>query len=265
MIIAIVLSTVTPSTVKIRLRSECSFFGRTAAIAMAADAPQIATAPPVRSAKRHPRLNSRAPSIPNRMVRTTPAATKQRTPNPRLAISSTLIRIPRSATPKRRTPFALTAIPGTQRPSSARKWKTIPSTGSFGSRLFEDGERLVAMFGEVLLALDRTVPPASMDGEGGVSQGGEGLGGVARSGAAGVLAAGPIADVVQAVASRPEEFHPRPLTERCGSLSAHPAPTKQPVGIRVGCRTASLPPRSPPVASWTLTTTAWPNPFAPAA
>src|SRR3954471_14432189 len=40
-------------------------------------------------------------------------------------------------------------------------------SGSFGSRLFEDGERLVAMFGEVLLALDGTVPPASMDGEGG--------------------------------------------------------------------------------------------------
>jgi hypothetical protein len=75
--------------------------------------------------------------------------------------------------------------------------------GSFGSRLFEDGERLVAMFGEVLLALDGTVPPASMDGEGGVSQGGEGLGGVAGSGAAGVLAAGPIADVVQAVLDSP--------------------------------------------------------------
>jgi hypothetical protein len=75
--------------------------------------------------------------------------------------------------------------------------------GSFGSRLFEDGERLVAMFGEVLLALDGTVPPASMDGEGGVSQGGEGLGGVAGSGAAGVLAAGPIADVVQAVLDIP--------------------------------------------------------------
>src|SRR3954468_24462488 len=30
--------------------------------------------------------------------------------------------------------------------------------GSFGSRLFEDGERFVAMFGEVLLALDGTVP-----------------------------------------------------------------------------------------------------------
>src|SRR3954464_10728504 len=76
-------------------------------------------------------------------------------------------------------------------------------TGSFGSRLFEDGERLVAMFGEVLLALDGTVTAASMDGEGGVSQGGEGLGGVARSGAAGVLAAGPIADVVQAVLDSP--------------------------------------------------------------
>src|SRR4051812_49527489 len=75
---------------------------------------------------------------------------------------------------------------------------SVKDTGSFGSRLFEDGERLVAMFGEVLLALDGTVPPASMDGEGGVSQGGEGLGGVAGSGAAGVLAAGPIADVVQA-------------------------------------------------------------------
>ena len=57
-------------------------------------------------------------------------------------------------------------------------------TGSFGSRLFEDGERFVAMFGEVLLALDGTVPPASMAGEGGVSQGGEGLGGAAGAGAA---------------------------------------------------------------------------------
>src|SRR4051794_29160911 len=83
---------------------------------------------------------------------------------------------------------------------SARRFRT----GSFGSRLFEDGERLVAMFGEVLLALDGAVTAASMDGEGGVSQGGEGLGGVAGSGAAGVLAAGPIADVVQAVLDAPK-------------------------------------------------------------
>src|SRR3954466_7976060 len=105
-------------------------------------------------------------------------------------------------------PATLTAsAPQSQRRPSKRQRKTSrvlePMSGSFGSRLFEDGERLVAMFGEVLLALDGTVPPASMDGEGGVSQGGEGLGGVARSGAAGVLAAGPIADVVQAVLDSP--------------------------------------------------------------
>src|SRR3954467_13929188 len=81
--------------------------------------------------------------------------------------------------------------------------------------------------------------------------------GVVGSDAAFVIAEDHIHDPVQPVASRPEEFHLRPLTERCGSLSAHTAPTKQP--------TASLPPRSPPVASWTLKTTAWPNPFAPAA
>src|SRR3954468_4527823 len=94
--------------------------------------------------------------------------------------------------PKFRHPVRYLALSGVQ-----------VESGSFGSRLFEDGERLVAMFGDVLLALDRTVPPASMDGEGGVSQGGEGLGGVAGSGAAGVLAAGPIADVVQAVLDSP--------------------------------------------------------------
>src|SRR6059058_4681678 len=87
--------------------------------------------------------------------------------------------------------------------------------------------------------------------------GGEVGWGVVGSDAALVIAEDHVHDPVQAVASRPEEFHLRPLTERCGSLSAHTAPTKQP--------TASLPPRSPPVASWTLKTTAWPNPFAPAA
>ena len=59
---ATVLRMVTLSTVKIRLRSECSFFGRTAAIAMAADAPQIATEPPVNKASRHPRPKSRDPT-----------------------------------------------------------------------------------------------------------------------------------------------------------------------------------------------------------
>ena len=47
-----------------------------------------------------------------------------------------------------------------------------------------------------------------------------------------ILVHGHIEHPMQAVASRPEEFHLRPLTERCGSLLAHTAPTKQPVGIR---------------------------------
>ena len=59
---AMVLSTVTLSTVKIRLRSECSFFGSTAAMAMAAEAPQMATEPPVNSARRQPRPSRREPS-----------------------------------------------------------------------------------------------------------------------------------------------------------------------------------------------------------
>src|SRR4051812_50090557 len=65
-----------------------------------------------------------------------------------------------------------------------------------------------------------------------VFDGGEVGWGVVGSDAAFVIAEDHVHDPVQAVASRPEEFHLRPLTERCGSLSAHTAPTKQPVGIR---------------------------------
>jgi len=38
---------------------------------------------------------------------------------------------------------------------------------------------------------------------------------------------GHVPDVVIALVSRPGEFHPRPLSERCGSLSTHTAPIKQ--------------------------------------
>src|SRR3954451_13396934 len=72
--------------------------------------------------------------------------------------------------------LAVECVSGHDAPFERQQVQQLRHPGSFGSRLFEDGERLVAMFGEVLLALDRTVPPASMDGEGGLSQGGEGLG-----------------------------------------------------------------------------------------
>ena len=51
------------------------------------------------------------------------------------------------------------------------------------------------------------------------------------SDAAFVIAEDHVHDPVQAVANRPEEFHLRPLTERCGSLSAHTAPTKTAYGF----------------------------------
>lgn len=77
-------------------------------------------------AKRQPRPSSRAPSRPKRIVRTTPVMTKAISDAPRPISSSTLMRAPSSATPKRRTLRAVTFIPGTQRPSSARKWKAMP-------------------------------------------------------------------------------------------------------------------------------------------
>lgn len=52
------LRSVTPITVKAKLRSESFVFGKTADIAMAAEAPQMATDPPVSIPKRQPCSNS---------------------------------------------------------------------------------------------------------------------------------------------------------------------------------------------------------------
>jgi len=59
------------------------------------------------------------------------------------------------------------------------------------------------MFGEVLEAFDGTETQASDERENGVAKGSKGLGGVGRGGAAGVLAAGHVADVMQAVLDAP--------------------------------------------------------------
>ncbi len=47
------------------------------------------------------------------------------------------------------------------------------------------------------------------------------------SDAAVILEETDIANIVAAVVSRPGEFHPQPLSERCGSLSTHTAPIKR--------------------------------------
>src|SRR5271167_4518842 len=61
-----------------------------------------------------------------------------------------------------------------------------------------------------------------------VSEGSQASGDVGVLADAGsVLSEGGVAHVVAAVASRPEGFHLRPLSERCGSLSTHTAPIKR--------------------------------------
>lgn len=69
---AAVLKVVTAMTVKMVSRSPSSDFGRMAAMAKAAEAPQIATAPPVSVPKRTCRPKIFEAPIPNRMVNTTP-------------------------------------------------------------------------------------------------------------------------------------------------------------------------------------------------
>ena len=69
-------------TVNSVLRSENSFFGKTEAIANAAEAPQIATAPPVSTPRRQPRFINRAMIGPDRKVKTMPTMTITATLHP---------------------------------------------------------------------------------------------------------------------------------------------------------------------------------------
>jgi hypothetical protein len=58
-------------------------------------------------------------------------------------------------------------------------------------------------------------------------QEGEILWSVVLAHGAGIFAEADVEHPVKSVASRPEELHPRPLTERCVNLSIHTAPIKQ--------------------------------------
>ena len=64
---------VTPAIVKINSRSDVSSRGRTAAMAIAADAPQMAVAPPVRMPIRRESPSLRASADPMMIVATTAA------------------------------------------------------------------------------------------------------------------------------------------------------------------------------------------------
>jgi hypothetical protein len=62
--------------------------------------------------------------------------------------------------------------------------------------------------------------------------------------------------------SRPKEFHLRPLTEPCVTLSRYTAPTKWPIPPPISSE-MSVALRGPPVASCLRNATTWPDPFAP--
>lgn len=125
---ATVDSVVTPTTVRMVLRSLVSFFGITADSASAAEAPQIATAPPVSRPRSRCRPSARASSPPAQITSPTAASTVSTGPSPRSPTCSSVMRAPSSATPRRSTVRAANSIPGRQRPSSLRKCSDMPNS-----------------------------------------------------------------------------------------------------------------------------------------
>jgi hypothetical protein len=111
MIIDAVDSKVTPTTVKINRSSDRASFGNMAAIAIAAEAPQIATAPAERKAKRYLNPNIRDILSPNPMVTITDTTINIMMGNPSRVRTSPLIRTPSNATPTRNSCCELKAIP----------------------------------------------------------------------------------------------------------------------------------------------------------
>ena len=100
------------------------------AIASAADAPQIATAPPVSVPKAVPSRNARATAMPLAMVRATAPTTSATVTQPSADTWATVMRSPRSATPVRSTTPDARWIPARHLPSSARKLSAMPSSSA---------------------------------------------------------------------------------------------------------------------------------------
>ena len=116
--------------VKISSRSERSSRGRMVAIAIAAEAPQMAVAPPVRTPRRRESPSAFAAPIPKAMVTTTPATMSPPLNQPSPPICSNVIRAPSSATPRRRIRRAAKSTPGFARPSPATVLSAMPSSSA---------------------------------------------------------------------------------------------------------------------------------------
>ncbi|CAI8322782.1 MAG: Uncharacterised protein [SAR116 cluster bacterium] len=129
-IIANVDRMVTPATVNISSSSRFLCFGIIAAIAKAAEAPQIATEPEVKNAKYLSILNHLDIAISNPMVANTAITVIATFTRPTAEIISKLIRAPNRQTPTRRTFCAVKFIPSTHRFSFDKKFKAIPKSNA---------------------------------------------------------------------------------------------------------------------------------------
>src|SRR4030095_33399 len=104
----------TPTTVNRVADSFLGCGGRAADIAIAADAPQMAVAPPDRTPKRRLKPNKRATGTDTRIVSDTAAITSSTGPQPRPMTSPMVILNPSSATPSRRIKREVKVIPDWQ-------------------------------------------------------------------------------------------------------------------------------------------------------
>lgn len=116
--------------VKLSARSRSGCGGSAAASAIAAEAPQIAVAPPESTPKAARKPISRAAATEMRIVAATEATTPATGCQPSAPICPAVMRRPSSATPQRSTLRAHKAMPGAHAPSAARKFIAMPSSSA---------------------------------------------------------------------------------------------------------------------------------------
>ena len=125
---ASVESALTPITVNSVARSFCGCAGSAAASARAAEAPQIAVAPPVSRPNKGWKPMARATIIASPMVSATDSTTSRNGCQPSATTCAAVMRRPSSATPTRSSVRPLKAITGAQGPAAERKFIAMPSS-----------------------------------------------------------------------------------------------------------------------------------------
>ena len=127
---AMVDSAETPITVNSVALSLAGCDGSAAESASAAEAPQIAVAPPLSRPYIVLKPIIRATAIDTRMVITTEPTTSRTGCQPRADICSKVMRTPSRATPILSSERAANSMPGRQTLSSVRKFSAIPSSSA---------------------------------------------------------------------------------------------------------------------------------------